>query len=454
MKKLIYSSLFAILAAFSAYGQKVLTLEECINIALDNNINIKTARNNAISARAGYNQSKFDFLPSLSAGASHSWNEGLQFDNTSGSLVNTTTLSGGGSVGANMNIFNGFQTSLNVKRNKYLYEASEKAIEGSIQAAEAQIVVQFLNVISTRENLKIQEQTKSLLQEQLSREEKREAAGVGNMEQVYNFRSRVAAQNLVIVNQRNLLESTKLALIQLLLLDPSDNYEFAGITLNDAQLEEEIADYASIYDKSLEYSPALKSAELNLKASSKSLKMAQLGWLPTLSVRASYGSGWSSNVKARDANGDFILPIRVESLGTQFENNVSKSATFNLNVPLFSRFRNRTNAQQSKIQMLNSELTLEQTKNTLTNQVQQAYLDLVNAKTSYVAAQESMESLNTAYEFAKNRYESGTIDFVTYLTSLNGKNNGELELARSKYAILFRQLIIDIYTGELNMGKN
>ncbi len=454
MKKLIYTSLFALLAVFSAHGQKVLTLEECINIALDNNINIKTARNNAVSARAGYSQSKFNFLPALSAGASHNWNEGLQFDNTSGSLVNTTTLSGGGSVSANMMIFNGFQTSLNVKRNKFLYDASEKAIEGSIQAAEAQIVVQFLNVVSTRENLKIQEQTKGLLEEQLTREEKREAAGVGNMEQVYNFRSRVAAQNLVIVNQRNLLETNKLALIQLLLLDPSDNYEFAGITLNDAELEEDIADYGSIYDKSLAYSPSLQSAELNLEASKKSLKMAQLGWLPTLSVRASYGSGWSSNVKARDENGDFILPIQVESIGTQLESNVSKSAGFNLNIPLFSRFQNRTNTQQSKIQMLNSELTLEQTKNTLTNLVQQAYLNLVNAKTSYAAAQESMESLNKAYEFAKNRYESGTIDFVTYLTSLNGKNNGELELARSKYSILFRQLIIDIYTGELNIEDN
>lgn len=454
MKKLIYTSLFALLIAVTAKAQTVLTLEECIDIALDKNINIKTARNNAISAKAGYLQSKMNFLPSLNAGASHSWNEGLQFDQTSGNLVNTTTLSGGGSISANLTIFNGFSNVLNVGRNKYLYEASEKAIEGSIQSTEAQIVAQFLTVISTRENLKIQEQTKELLEEQLAREEKREAAGVGNMEQVYNFRSRVAAQNLVIVNQRNLLESTKLALVQLLLLDPSDAYEFEGITMDDAALEEEIASYGEVYDKSLEYSPSVKSAELNLLASKKSLKIAQYAWMPSLTMGASYGTGWSSNVKARDASGDVILPLRVESLSKQFESNVSKRASFNLSIPLFTRFQNRTNMQQTRIQMLNSELSLEQARNTLTNQVQQAYLNLVNAKTSYAAARESMVNLNMAYEFAKNRYESGTVDFVTYLTSLNGKNNGELELIRSKYTILFRQLILDIYTGELNMGDN
>ena len=90
----------------------------------------------------------------------------------------------------------------------------------------------------------------------------------------------------------------------------------------------------------------------------------------------------------------------------------------------------------------------------MTNSVQQAYLNLVNAKSTYAAARESLASLNTSYEFAKTRYESGTIDFVTYLQSLNGKNNAELELARAKYSILFRQLIIDIFTGELSKSNN
>jgi len=454
MKKLIYTSLFALLVTFSANAQKVLTLDECINIALDNNINIKTARNNAISARAGYFQSKMNFLPSLGAGASHNWFEGLSFDQTSGGLVNTTTLSGGGSVNANLTIFNGFQNVLTMQQSKLQYEASEKAIEGSIQSTEAQVVAQFLNVIQTEENLKIQQQTKDLLQEQLSREEKREAAGIGNMEQVYNFRSQVAAQNLQIVNIENQLESAKLALIQLLLLNPADNYDFAGITASDAELEQEIEEYGSIYDRSLSYSPSLKSAELNLEASKKSLKMAQYGWMPSLTMGASYGTNWSSNVKARDANGDVILPLRVEDLNTQFDNNITKSARFNLNIPIFSRFQNRTNVQQSKILMLNSELNVEQAKNTLTNSVQQAYLNLVNAKSSYRAALESMESLNTSFDFAKNRYESGTIDFVTYLQSLNAKNRGEFELVRSKYGILFRQLIIEIFTGELKPGED
>lgn len=452
MKKIIYTSLFALLAVFTAHGQKVLTLDECISIALENNISIKTARNNAISARAGYTQSKMNFLPSLNAGASHTWNEGLQFDNTSGSLVNTTILSGGGSISTNVTLFNGFQNVFTMKQNRLLLEASEKAIEGSIQSIESQVVAQFLTVISTRENLKIQQQTKDLLQEQLSREEKREKAGVGDMEQVYSFRSQVAAQNLTIVNISNSLESAELALVQLLLLDAADDYEFEGITTDDAELEKEMEAYGSVYDKALSFSPDVKSAELNLEANKQAYKMSQLAWLPSLGLRASYGSNWSSNVKVRDSDGVIVRPEQVVAISTQLESNISKSATFSLNIPIFTRFQNRTTMQRQKITMLNSELNMEQAKNSLTNQVQQAYLNLVNAKSSYRAAVESLESLNTSFDFAKTRYESGTIDFVTYLQSLNAKNRGDLELVRSKYGILFRQLILNIFTGELNMG--
>ena len=140
----------------------------------------------------------------------------------------------------------------------------------------------------------------------------------------------------------------------------------------------------------------------------------------------------------------------VLDLNIQFKNNVSTSARFNMNIPLFTKFNNRTQMQQQKINYLNAELNLKDTENDLRNQIQQAYLDLLNAKESYTAAKESLLNLNTAFEFSKNRYENGTIDFVTYLVTLNGKNNGELELARAMYSILFRKLILDIYIGELN----
>jgi outer membrane protein len=443
MKKIFYTLTLVTFFGVQAYAQTVLSLEECINIAIENNLDIKRARNNALSAKAGYTQAKMQFLPSLSAFASHNWNEGLQFDQTAGGLVNTTTLSGSGSISGNLVLFNGFQNVYGVQRDNYLYKAAQEAVKSNELQTEAAVVNGFLDIINTRENLKIQNQTNELLKEQLSREEAREKAGVGNMEQVYNFRSQIAQQELRIVNLRNQLQTAELTLIQILLLDPLDNYEFKGITPNDVLLEEEIEAYQSVYNKSRDYSPALRSAQLNLEASKKSYRITQFNWMPSLNVGANYGTSWSSNV--RNPDGTVIDPR------DQFPQNTFKGARFNLNVPLFTRFNNRTQMQQQKIQYLNAELTLQDTENNLRNSVQQAYLNLLNAKESYRAAKESLLNLNTAFEFSKTRYENGTIDFVTYLVSLNGKNNGELELTRAKYSILFRKLILDIFMGELEL---
>lgn len=445
MKKILYTFLFTALLGLTAQAQRVLTLEECIEIALDNNLDIKRARNNAIGARATYLQSKMQFLPSLNASASHNYNEGLQFDQTSGGLVNTTTHSGGGSFNGNLTVFNGMQNIYGLQRDRSLLAASQEDVRTRELVTEAGVVNGFLTIINVRENLKIQNQTNDLLKEQLGREEKREQAGVGNMEQVYNFRSQVAQQELRIVDLNNQLQTAELSLIQLLLLDPLDDYAFEGITASDAELEAELEAYQSVYAKSREFSPALKSAQYSLDASKKSFKIAQYSWMPSVSVNGFYGSNWSSNVLGQDG--------QIVEINQQLRNNLSKGARFNLNIPLFTRFQNRTQMQRQKINYMNSELTLQDTENNLRNDVQQAYLNLLNAKESYRAARESLLNLNTAFEFSKTRYENGTIDFVTYLVSLNGKNNGELELTRAKYSILFRKLILDIYTGELNLNE-
>ncbi|NVK85058.1 MAG: TolC family protein [Cytophagia bacterium] len=442
MKRLFTFALLMLLTASPMWAQRVLTLEECIDIALQSNLSIKRAKNQAEIAKAQYTQSKFNFLPSLSASARHNWFEGLAFDQTSGSLVNTTTLGGGGSVGAGLTIFDGFSNIYGMQRAKANSEAAEEAVKGSILSTQTSIVAAFLQVITTKENLKMQQETLELLNGQLDREAKRESAGVGNMEQVYNFRSQIAQQQLTIVNLSNNLETAKLTLLQLLLLDPTEEYSFEGITVNDAELEEEIEAYGEVYTKSLEVSPSVRSAELSLEASEKAMKIEKFNWMPSISMNAGYGTTWSSNL--RNPNDGSVL-----DLSTQFETNAAKSASLNMTIPLFNNFRNRTNLQTSKIQVLNSQLALEQAKNDLTNQVQQAYLNLVNAKTTFVAAKQSKVNLDQSFQFSQTRYENGTIDFVTYLTSLVNKNRGDLELIRSKYLILLRQFILDIYKGEL-----
>ena len=438
MKKLIYTSLFALLVCFTARGQKVLTLEECINIALDNNLNIKRARNTAVGARSGFTQSKLNFLPFVSASSGANWNEGNAL-NTAFERVSVNNWNASSSVNASINIFNGLATINTLAQSKLQYEASLDNIENTMLNTKVSIVGAYLAVIQGRENLNISEQALSILEEQLSREEKREAAGVGNMESVYNFRSRVANQRLDVVSNQNRLKSSELTLIQLLLLDPSEDYEFPPLTVSDALLTSSLPEYKEVYEKTINFSPSLRASESQLKASQKGVQIAKSNRLPSLGASAGYSTGWTSSSD--------------ETFLDQYDLNQRKSLGFNLSIPIFNNGRTSNQIQQAKVRMMGSELDLEIAKNTLTNLVQQAYLDLVNAHSQYQAANENMEALNKSFEFSKNRYESGTTDFVTYLQNLNEKNQGEFRLANAKYAFLLRDLVLKLYMGEQQLGN-
>lgn len=438
MKKLIYTSLFALLIGFTAHGQKVLTLEECIDIALDNNLNIKRARNTAIGARSGFNQSKLNFLPSLSASSSANWSEGSTL-NTAFERVSVSNWNARSSASASVNIFNGFATINTLNQSRLLYEASLDNIDNTMLNTKVSIVGAYLGVIQGKENLRISEQALSLLQEQLTREEKREAAGVGNMESVYNFRSRVANQRLDVVNSENRLKSSELTLIQLLFLDPTEEYEFPALSVSDALLASKLPDYKEVFEKTMSYSPSLKASENRLKASQKGVQIAKADRLPSIGASASYGTRWASTSD--------------ETFLDQYDLNQSKGLGFGLSIPIFNNGRTSNRIQQARVNMEGSELDLEIAKNTLTNLVQQAYLDLVNAQSQYMAAKDNMEALNTSFEFSKNRYESGTTDFVTYLQNLNEKNQGEFRLLNAKYAFLVRDLVLKLYMGEQQLGN-
>lgn len=441
MKRLIYTCIVLLLLSGGAFAQKVLSLEKSIDIAINNNLSIRTARNTALAAKSGYTQSKLAFLPSLNMSSGLRWSEGNQLNTAQERVaVNSWSANSGLSTGAT--IFNGFAQINTLAQSKYRLEAALDQIDNTILTTKVNVVIAYLFVIQGRETLKIFQQRLDVLKQQLSRAEKFQAAGRGDLESVNNFKSQAATVQLNYVNQENQLKSSELSLLQLLLLDPSEDYDFEAVTISDALLTSELPEYNEVLQKSMDFSPSLKAANNNFRASEKGLKISRASRLPSLGVGASYGTGWTSRID--------------EAFIDQYDLNISKGMSFNLNVPIFRNGSINNQIQQAKVGMLNSELNLQQSKNTITNIIQRAYLDLLNAQTSYSAALENSVAFETSLKFSQTRYENGTIDFVTYLQSLNNKNGGDFQLTNAKYAFLLRDYVLKLYTGEMldSSGSN
>ncbi|MEO9966424.1 MAG: TolC family protein [Reichenbachiella sp.] len=425
-------------------ASKVLSLEECLKIAMDNNIQLKQIRNNTRIAKANDFQSIMSYLPAVSGFGNYTWNNGTGFDNSSGQFFTGGRESSFLSVSADLTLFSGLSNYYNKKATAKTLESNINQIKATEQTVNANVLQAYLAVILDRKRLEISADRKELLQAQLIREKKRNEVGVGNLEQVYNFQSQLANENLNFVNLQNQLKRDRLSLLQALQLDVSKEYTIAPMPMEDEASVLESEKFAEVLAQSMLYSPSLKSANANVEASHYNFKASQSAYAPTVRLIGSYSTQYSS------LNKDFSSGTPVDlSIGDQYSNLTNKSLELRMTVPIFNNYSIRTNAQVARLNRENSKLNLEQSELDITNTIQQVYLDLIAAQETYKAADDNLVALNQSFEFVKTRYENGNTDFYTYLESLNNKNRAEVELVNAKYSIVFRKKILDVYRGLL-----
>lgn len=419
---------------------QVFTLDDCIRIAMENNIQLKRAQNNALIAKSNQVQALMNFLPTLNAAADYNYFDGTNFDNSSGQFFTGSFKRSTPSLNAGIQLFNAMSNVYYQKSTAQALDASTYRIDEQKQDVKSSVLGSYLAVVLDKENLKISNDRLSLLEQQLERERKRQEVGVGNLEQVYNFQSQLANENLRRVNLENTLKTDLLQLLQLLQVEVSSNMDIAAYDFEADEHLLELDQYPEILDASMNYSPGLKRASASAIAAKYNFKSTQARLYPTINAYGSYGTQYSSN----NVNADGEIPIF-----DQYKNLTTSMVGVSISVPIFNNFRTRNNTQVARLSMENSELDVKQTELDMTNIIQRVYLDLISAQETYQAAEENLVALNQSFEFVKTRYEHGNTDFYTYLESLNNKNRAEIELVNAKYSIVFRKKILDVYRGLL-----
>lgn len=435
MRKFILG--FLILFALASFGQdsvRVLTLQECMDMASSRNLTIKQNQNNLLAAESNKKQAFYNFLPNLNAQAGYSYFDGNQID-FEGNVVSNTSRSSRPAINSNLVIFNAFANHHLLHRRKHEFEAARYQLEDSKITIKATIIRNYLNVLVGQENVKISDQRLAFLEEQLSREEKRVSVGVGSLDAVYNFRSQVANERLNNVNLRNQFQSSRLNLLQSIQIENYQGVTIAPLDISELETLEFYDGFDVVLNEILAFSFQMKSAEETAIAAKRQMKQTQADRFPDITLGASHSRNYTS-------------VLQDVSYIEQIENTPTNSIGMTLRIPIFNRFQIQNGINNAKVQMMNAQLQSDQAKLDVVNAAQRDYLDLVAAQTSFKTAQDNFEALNQTFEFIKKRFETGNTDFYSYLESLNNKNQAEAQLVNAKYTILLRKRILDLYRGK------
>lgn len=411
-----------------------LTLEECLEMALNNDINLKRSRNNLQLAKSNKTQSTLNFLPNLNAAGSYSIYQGANFDSNSGKFVTSALHSSSPYLYSQMVLFNAFANHHLLHRREHELDAAVSAVDAAEISVKAEVLVRYLNVILDRENLKNSASRLELLSSQLEREQKRQSVGVGDLETVYNFRSQVANERLNKVTLENQLRADVLLLKQSIQVSSVEPIEVTDVVIDSTALEAGYLEpFEQVLAEVLSYSYNLKQSEELMFAAGDLLKQTRSSRYPTLSLYGELGTRYSNQ-----NTGEFY---------DQWKNLGYQQIALTVSVPIFTRYQTQNQIDQAKINFMNAELDYKQAYLDVTNSIQSDYLDLVAAMTSYQTAEENYEVTSQTFEFMKKRFETGNTDFYTYLESLNNKNRAEVELINAKYSIVFRKKILELYRG-------
>lgn len=426
--------LFAAIALmFNANAQEKWTLEQCVNYALENNIVIRQYQINTEYRQNEFNQAKYNKLPSVSASASQGINFGRS-ETLDGTFDNYTSANTSANIGANMLIWRGGTLNNTMKQSEYQLKASLEDLQKAKDDVSLNIASAYLEILFAQELIQVSEKQVAQTRQQIERSKQLVGAGTLAEGALLEAKAQLAREELELVNNNNNLQLSYLNLAQLLELDDYSNFEVAVPEIPELRAQMTLLNAATVYEKAVENRPEIKSAEYNLLNAETQLDIAKGGLMPTISAYA----GVSNR---------YIASENAPSFNDQISSNLNENVGLNLSIPIFSKFQNRTNIENSKLQIVNNQLDLENAKKNLRKQIEQAYVNAKSAMERYNANKAAVESMEEAYRYIEEKFNVGRVNPLEYNDAKTNLAISESNLLQAKYEFIFRSKILDFYNG-------
>ena len=441
---------FIVLFGFSANAQnaKKWTIEECVNYALEHNISIQNTALDTQLAAIEKTAAFGNYLPSINASASHSWNIGLNQNITTGLLENQTTQFTSAGLNANVDIYKGLQNQNSLSKARLgiivaKYQLDKMKDDVSLNVANA-----FLQILFNKENINVQNQQLASNERQFSRTQELVNAGSIPRGDLLDIKATVADNKQKVIAAENALLISKLSLAQLLQLDDFQNFDIADEQYDANQSEVMIQTPDAIYKKALEERAEVKIAKTNMEIAEKNIKIAKGGYQPTLQGFYSFNSRISyADVPIFDNDRNIIGFGSPGPFFNQFSDNKGHNFGLQLSIPILNGFAIKNNVARNKVAAERAKIALSQSQIDLERNVYTAFTDAKGAYNSYESAVVALEAREGAFNYAKERYEVGMMNAFDFNQSQTLYSTAQSEVLRTKYDYIFRTKIVEFYFG-------
>ena len=381
----------------------VFSLEDCINVAIANNPNIKASIYNEQVYKSKIGQAWSNYFPTINAGvqAARSGNRYSHVKNLPyGYMSMYTTMGYIPTVSADMLLFDFGKTKANADMARNMYLASKEDTKENINAIIYYIKYAYFNILFAQAQINVYEDTVKDYQLQLNQAWSFYKLGKKAKLDVVTADYNLGKAQLNLVKAKNILEVARAELSRIMGLPEYTNYELSGeLNLKSFDMTSENA-----IKMAMEVRPELISAQKSADAAKMNLRAARREFAPNIGAYGSfsYGSGNEYN-------------LRSSQIGV------------GLNYNALNILRTKKQINEAKATYQKSLAQYDNIRDTVYFNVKKAYIDLQTDKESIIIAKLALDQAKEQYRQVTGRYKAGVGNAIELKDGENTYLNARLD---------------------------
>lgn len=429
--------------SFVAFSQKKWSLQECVNYAVENNLQVIQNTLNTKTQDNSLQIAKRQYLPSVSGNINNNASFGQGRD-VFGNTNRNDNFSNSASVGADILVYNNGRLEKNIRKTEFEVEASKFDLERIKNDISLQIAQQYLSVLLNREITKISESALENADRLYKRAKITTEVGTTPQTVLAEAEAALAREKQNVKTAEINTNRSLFALAMLLQLPDYKNFDIQEVPVN-TMLDAPLFTAENIIAKAYENQPQVKAAESRIKSAEAQTEVTKTAFWPTVTANAGLGSSYFYLISpAKDLNGN---SIQQSQFFTQYKDNFGQQLGLSANIPIFNKGITKLQVEQSKINEDIAKTTLLQQKQQVLQNVQQAQFDAESNYEAYLAATEAENSAKLALDFAEKSFAAGRSTVYDLNGARNNFANAQGSVAQAKYNYLFSMKLLNFYAG-------
>ncbi|SHE70554.1 Outer membrane protein TolC [Arenibacter palladensis] len=413
-------------------GQEILTVEEAVQIALENNYQIKIAAIELQIDEVSVSMGNAGMLPQVELSLTDNNSiQNLSQTRSDGSVVerdNAKNNSLNYGIALDWTLFDGLKMFADYEQLKETQKLGEAQLKQVILNKVGEVMITYFDLVQQKQQLTALDSTIIISEQRVDLAYNRFTIGKASKLEVLNAQVDLNTDETLMQRQKELYVNTKVQLNQYLARDLKIDFEVVPEIFVDQALQ--LPELETLVAKE---NPTLQAEQINKKISELELKQTRALRYPTIFASTGYNFGRTES-----------------SLGfTTNSNSRGWNYGFGASLNVFDGFNQNRNEKIAKIQIENSEVAIAQRTQelmSLLNTTYQTYLtniSLIELEGKNEAiAQENME-------ITVEKYRIGIIPTIEFRTAQLNYINAKVRHSNAKFQAKLSEIILKQLAGNL-----